>query len=562
LSETTPVRFEVRHWEEAGDEGCGALVDPRAGGVDLGELRTRRVSVGMRWPVRLMYREELLRLSGSENPALRRPAERLLRQMSALPPDAGWLGRNRQTALTFLAGLLTAFCAMHALLFTFQRPARTHLYFALISGLAAVMSWPMRELQELARHLLPVLAVLMLRLFQHLFEPQPARPWRGLTFAAVAAAAILLLDQGIVPLGRMTGGWLVQLARVASTVVLVLAAFRVIRIANRAWKARQEGSFMVGLGLGALLVLASFSAEIPYLGGMTFDQLGVMVFFVATSIHLARSFAKTHRRLERQTAELTESNRRLRQLNDELARSRAQLTEAKEAADAASSAKSRFLAGVSHELRTPLNAIIGYSEMLEEVAQENGHPVYVSDLKRDILDLAKIEAGKMTFFVEEFEVARLVEEVAATVGPLAAGNRNRLQVECPPDLGRMRSDQTKLRQVLFNLLSNAAKFTEDGSIELRVGRATPAGPRPALVFRVTDTGVGMSAEQQARLFQAFSQGDAAVQARYGGTGLGLAISRRFCQMMGGDIAVVSSPGQGSTFTVTLPAEAPPNEPGP
>src|SRR6185436_19357283 len=173
----------------------------------------------------------------------------------------------------------------------------------------------------------------------------------------------------------------------------------------------------------------------------------------------------------------------------------------------------------------------------------------------DILDLSKVEAGKMTLFVEEFEVARLIEEVAATVRPLVAKNGNQLQLNCPPETGTMRADITKLRQTLFNLLSNASKFTEGGTIELKV--SADAGPAPSggtLQFTVRDTGIGMNPEQLSRLLEAFSQADASTTRKYGGTGLGLAISRRFCRLMGGDLTVTSEHGKGSIFTATLPAQ--------
>jgi signal transduction histidine kinase len=247
---------------------------------------------------------------------------------------------------------------------------------------------------------------------------------------------------------------------------------------------------------------------------------------------------------------------------------------------------------MSHELRTPMNAIIGYSEMLQEEAEDLDQKGFIPDLQKihgagkhllglinDILDLSKVEAGKMTLFLEEFDVAKLVNEVAATVQPLIAKNANRLEVDCPLDLGLMRADQTKVRQTLFNLLSNASKFTERGTITLKVGQASrlpgAAGARvlvdantsaaeaasggrrdacPTIEFRITDTGIGMTPEQLAKLFQAFTQADSSTSRKYGGTGLGLAISRKFCQMMGGDITVQSEAGKGSVFTVMLPAQ--------
>jgi len=254
-----------------------------------------------------------------------------------------------------------------------------------------------------------------------------------------------------------------------------------------------------------------------------------------------------------------------------------QLEEARATADEANKAKSSFLANMSHELRTPLNAIIGYSEMLQEEAHDTGQAAFVPDLEKihgagkhllglinDVLDLSKIESGKMTLYLEEFEVSKMVAEVAATVQPLVQKQANRLEVDCPADIGSMRADVTKVRQTLFNLLSNASKFTEGGMIRLSVTReelkretaSVVAGTDHAsrITFQVSDTGIGITPEQLAKLFQSFTQADASTSRKYGGTGLGLAISRKFCQMMGGDLTVQSEPGKGSTFTVALPRE--------
>ncbi|MGD8726542.1 MAG: response regulator [Gemmatimonadales bacterium] len=245
-----------------------------------------------------------------------------------------------------------------------------------------------------------------------------------------------------------------------------------------------------------------------------------------------------------------------------------ELLSARRDAESANQAKSRFLASMSHELRTPLNAIIGYSEMLQEDALDAGQEGFVPDLQKvhaagkhllslinDVLDLSKIEAGRMDLYLETFEICSLLSDVATTVRPLVEKNANRLLLECTEDIGSMHADMTRVRQVLLNLLSNACKFTENGTITLAVER-NGGRDQEAVAFRVSDTGIGMTPEQMEKLFEAFSQAEASTASKYGGTGLGLAISRKFCQMMGGDVEVASEWGIGTTFTVRLPGRVP------
>jgi signal transduction histidine kinase/CheY-like chemotaxis protein len=267
----------------------------------------------------------------------------------------------------------------------------------------------------------------------------------------------------------------------------------------------------------------------------------------------------TNGELKTRTQELEEEVFQRKQAQEELLK-------AKHAAEEANRAKSTFLANMSHELRTPLNAIIGYSEMLEEEARDTSKIENIQDLRKiqsagkhllslinDVLDLSKIEAGKMGLHLETFDVPQIIEEMVTTLQPAAAKNANSINVHLADEVNTMRADVTKVRQILFNLLSNACKFTDHGTVTVDVDQIK-VEQRNWIQFRVSDTGIGISAKQKENLFQEFAQADASIARKYGGTGLGLAITHRFVQLMRGCIRVESEPGRGSVFTVQLPAQ--------
>ena len=269
--------------------------------------------------------------------------------------------------------------------------------------------------------------------------------------------------------------------------------------------------------------------------------------------------------VDERTANLTRALKEADNARKEAERQKEIAELAMAAAKEANLAKSQFLANMSHELRTPLNAIIGYSEILEEEAIESDLDDMTNDIRKihaaakhllalinDILDLSKIEAGRMELNLEQFELASLIEDVVSTIMPLAEKNGNQIEVRIPNPAGPMRADLIRLRQILLNLLSNACKFTDQGTVTLSLERDALNGVE-TVTFQVMDSGIGMTPEQLSRLFRPFTQADASTTRKYGGTGLGLVISRRFCQMMSGDIQVQSDPGKGTIFTVTLPA---------
>ena len=324
------------------------------------------------------------------------------------------------------------------------------------------------------------------------------------------------------------------------------------------------GTFAVNIvcGVGALWATGTSVTLDSNLATVVVALVSIGLFSLAISLG-QRAVSKTALRRGR---ELKEQNARIEAHGAQLAAATAAAEAAREEAEEANRAKSQFLANMSHELRTPLNAIIGYSEMLAEDAEDDGLDGFVPDLQKirsagrhllglinDVLDLSKVEAGKTEVHAEPFDIRSMLDGVVATVAPLAQTNGNALVVEAGEVPEAMVSDLTKVRQILLNLLSNACKFTHEGTVTLS-GAVEPDGA--SVVFRVTDTGIGMTAEQMGRLFQPFVQADASTTRTYGGTGLGLVISRRFAELLGGDVTVESEPGVGTTFSLRLPTAAP------
>ncbi|TVY09124.1 response regulator [Paenibacillus cremeus] len=346
-----------------------------------------------------------------------------------------------------------------------------------------------------------------------------------------------------------------------SIVIAVAASFAALVIV---YLLREKTGFKgVMLKLGAAIIMGAAISGMHYTGmasahfvsdsgvpvnGMYSMNTEMMAYAVIGATILILQFGLFMTYLDRRLTYLSQKN--------------AEVSQARDEAVEANITKSQFLANMSHELRTPLNAIIGYSEMLKEEAEELGEQSFVDDLDKintagkhllslinDILDLSKIEAGKMDLYLEVCEIPTLIQDVLTTVHPLIDKNGNKLEVDYP--MGEMKTDMTKLRQVLFNLLSNASKFTKAGTIWLTAGYQKQNGV-PGITFRVKDTGIGMTPEQVKQLFQAFKQGDSSTTKKYGGTGLGLAISQKLCEIMGGTITAESIFGQGTTFIVWLP----------
>lgn len=354
----------------------------------------------------------------------------------------------------------------------------------------------------------------------------------------------------------------------AASVLMPVAAvrtyikgFQPARFFLVAWAVLIVGIILYTLAFLGVVPVNSFTRQ-----GM---QIGSMIEVVLLSLALADRINSLKR--EKEKVQLRYSRDLEQQVSErtaELGIAKRNAEEALKFAEEANRAKSDFLANMSHELRTPLNAIIGYSEILEEELAENGSKAFISDILKirsagkhlltlinHILDLSKVEAGKVELAIEDFDPRPAIHEALDTVQPLLLRNGNRLLTEGFDSVGFMRGDPLRVRQILFNLLSNACKFTHQGSITLSAAREVRAD-REYIRIDVQDTGIGMTPEQMSRLFRAFTQADISITRKYGGTGLGLAISRHYCRLMGGDILVESEFGKGTRFTAFLPAASP------
>ena len=347
---------------------------------------------------------------------------------------------------------------------------------------------------------------------------------------------------------------------------------------SRPLRRLQRGTLNLASGQFGYQIDMKASGELGELAA-TFNRMSIQI----ERLHLERIRSERAQR-EREVTRLQETERlleakvaqrtsELAHKNEELSRSQEELAKARDEALRANQAKSSFLAKMSHELRTPLNAILGYTDLLQEEAGDANRPDLIPDIQKinlagkqllalvnDILDLSKIEAGRMELYLETFDIVSIIHDAAETVEPLAQKNGNVLEIQASDDLGAMLADAAKVRQALLNLLANANKFTHNGTIAITAARELAANRRDSqeqtewVVFNVTDTGIGIAPEQMAKLFEEFSQAEASTTRQYGGAGLGLSISKGLCQMMGGDITVASELGQGSTFTIRLPAE--------
>jgi signal transduction histidine kinase len=509
--------------------------------------------------------------------AVRGFAQRSLQSLPVPPElEAIYTKRDLATAALF-AGLLIPFALIHFFLFLLNPTKPSNLYYGLFAAAGALMIYLGVGDSDAAWAQITALAFLalgLLALYSMFYVHYPWTFWATLTIVAFAIGGLVIERTAIASfssiqlesnsatapfpfgvLAAIAGGYL-------GLAVVIMDMLRVVL--RSVWR-RQQGALLVGTGF-LILIAAGLVRGALYLALFTgkisadtfakyiifFPGSGAAGFVICGSIYLAKSFSRTFGEVQAAKVEIEKKN--------------AELTMARDVALTASQTKSQFLANMSHELRTPLNAIIGYSELMAEVAQEEGHKQYVADLEKvtsaakhqlmlvnDILDLSKIEAGKTSIVVADFDVKTMIHEIRGVLAPIVAKCRNRLEIDCPGTFGKMRSDETKVRQVLFNLLSNAAKFTENGTITLRVYQPQMNGVAE-IAFEVKDTGIGMTPEQVGRLFKPFTQAEQGIHQKYGGTGLGLVISKRFCEMLGGTLTVKSEFGKGSIFTATLPMQ--------
>jgi signal transduction histidine kinase len=500
------------------------------------------------------------------------------RTLTSLPVpaefEAVYTKREVATAGLF-AGLLVPFALIQFFLFILNPRKTSNLYYGLFAAAGALMIYTGAGADsDTARAQISLIAFMtlgLLALYSVFYSKLPWTFWAVFVVASGAALALFAERKAIagfssIQLETAAGRHFplaMFLAMAGGYFALVVVVLDMLRVVVRSVWIGQEGAWLIGAGF--LMFIAAGIVQIGLYVGLFageispdtfakyiiyFPNSGAAGFVICGSIYLAKAFSRTFGEVQAAKIEIEKKN--------------AELTLARDAALTANQTKSQFLANMSHELRTPLNAIIGYSELTAEIAAEEGHKQYLADLEKiataakhqlmlvnDILDLSKIEAGKVTLNVANFDVKTMIHEIRNMIAPLVAKRRNRLDVDCPGAIGKMRSDETKVRQVLFNLLSNAAKFTEDGTITLRVAE-TKLNNNDTMRFEVSDTGIGMTPEQVAKLFQPFTQADSGIHQKYGGTGLGLVISRRFCEMMGGSLTVHSNFGKGSAFIATLP----------
>ncbi len=500
-----------------------------------------------------------------------------------IPPEfRGFYTKSESAIVSLFAGMLTPFGLIYILLYVLYREKKSYLLYGLFALQGAFVIWLMGRHDGKITYLLSAVLVCLLIGLRFLYAEFKGRSGWYFSLeliATVIVVSLLVTWHGpidmvifqIISALPVTVTHAQTNAFLAGLILCNVILFDMLSQIAHALKHRKSGSVLIGFGFLNLLA-AGFASPVLWIlllaGKMdsaTFNQWnqyfpysGILIFVICTSIHLARNLAKTYH-------EVRKAHSQIEQQNTLLLSAKQEAEKAREAADQASVAKSQFLANMSHELRTPLNAIIGYSEMLDEMAREDHLDQYVSDLDKinqaakhqlalvnDILDLSKVEAGKMTIHVEQFDLGSLLKEISATVQPLVEKKQNQFHALVNNSLPPMKSDLTKVRQILFNLLSNAAKFTQNGKITLAVEARTEA-----VVFEVSDTGIGMTPDQQTKLFQSFSQADSSTSRKYGGTGLGLALCKKFSEMLGGSITVKSAPGQGSTFTVILPLESKP-----